>query len=64
MRRHPNTTIPNTFDHELPTMEERWTRWVAKGAAHDHRMKARMRFLAIVVAAGLLAWLALVILTR
>jgi hypothetical protein len=63
MRPNPNTTIPTTVGDE-PTMEERWTRWVAKGAAVDRGMRARLRYLAILVVAGLLAWGALVLLTR
>lgn len=63
MLRHPNETIPGPVGNE-PTIEERWARWVAKGAAHDRRKNARLRYVAMVVAAGLLAWLALVLMTR
>jgi hypothetical protein len=42
---------------------ERWTRWLAKGAAHDRRMRERMRYATALIAAGFLAWLAFVIAT-
>lgn len=48
---------------EAPSAAERWTRWLAKGAAQDRRMRERMRYVTALIAAGLLAWLALAIAT-
>jgi hypothetical protein len=48
---------------DIPDADERWTLWVAKGAAH-RRMVVRMRYLAAVVVGGWLAWLAFTIATR
>jgi hypothetical protein len=48
---------------DAPSAEERWARWLAKGAAHDRRMHERMRYVTALVAAGLLAWLAFTIAT-
>lgn len=46
-----------------PSAEERWARWLGKGAAHERRMYERMRYVTALVAAGLLAWLAFAIAT-
>lgn len=43
--------------------DERWARWLAKGAAHDRRLHERMRYVTALVGAGLLAWLAFAIAT-
>jgi hypothetical protein len=43
--------------------EERWARWLDKGAAHEQRMNDRMRYVTALVVAGLLAWLAFAIAT-
>ena len=44
--------------------EERWTRWLARGAARDARLRERMRYVTILVGAGLLGWLAFALATR
>jgi hypothetical protein len=48
---------------EAPGASERWTQWLARGAAHDRRMRERMRYATALIAAGFLAWLAFVIAT-
>jgi len=53
---------PRIVDHAL-SVEERWARWLAKGAAHDRQLHERMRYVTALVAAGLLAWLAFAIVT-
>jgi hypothetical protein len=47
-----------------PNSEERWTRWLARGAARDERLRERMRYVTGVVGAGLLGWLAFALATR
>ena len=37
---------------------QRWSRWLARGAARDERLGERTRYVTIVVGAGLLGWLA------
>jgi hypothetical protein len=46
------------------TSEERWTRWLARGAARDERMRERVRYVTALIGAGLLAWLAFALATR
>ncbi len=48
---------------ERPSADERWTRWLARGAAHDRRMRDRMRYVTALIAAGLIAWLVFVLVT-
>jgi hypothetical protein len=43
--------------------DQRWSRWLATGAAHDRRLRERMRYATALVGAGLLAWLAFAIAT-
>jgi hypothetical protein len=47
-----------------PNSEERWARWLARGAARDERLRERMRYVTILVGAGLLGWLAFALATR
>ncbi len=44
--------------------EQRWSRWLARGAARDERLRERTRYLTILVGAGLLGWLAFALATR
>jgi hypothetical protein len=44
--------------------EERWTRWLARGAARDERLRERMRYVTILIGTGLLGWLAFALATR
>jgi hypothetical protein len=46
------------------TADERWSRWLARGAEHDRRLRRRMRYVTAAIAAGLVAWLVFVLLTR
>lgn len=43
---------------------ERWSRWLARGAARDERLRDRMRYVTTLVGAGLLGWLAFALATR
>jgi hypothetical protein len=58
----PATSPPAASDPL--SAEERWSRWLAKGAVHDRRMRERMRYVTAAIAAGLLVWLAVAIATR
>lgn len=49
---------------DTPSADERWTRWLAKGAAQDQRLRERMRYVIGLVGAGLLGWLAFALATR
>ena len=49
------TTDASTFD-------ERWAAWVAKGAAHDKKVKKRAVAAVAVIATGLALWAAIVVL--
>ena len=49
---------------DLPGAEERWSRWLARGAEHDRRLRERTRYVTAAIAAGFVAWLVFVLTTR
>lgn len=55
----PGVHASSATASETPSADERWTRWLAKGAAHDRRMRERMRYVTALIAAGFLTWLAI-----
>ena len=52
------------FPSATSNAEERWSRWLARGAARDERLRERMRYVTVLVGAGLLGWLAFALATR
>ncbi len=56
--------ISTASSSATPNSEERWTRWLARGAARDERLRQRMRYVTILVGAGLLGWFAFALATR
>jgi hypothetical protein len=56
------TAAADTLD--APSADERWMRWLARGAARDQRLRERMRYVTGLVGAGLLGWLVFALAAR
>jgi hypothetical protein len=54
----------NSAAADLLSAEERWSRWLARGAELDRRLRDRMRYVTAAIAAGFVAWLVFVLTTR
>ena len=52
------TSVVSSHGTDGDTFDERWAAWVARGAAHDKTIARRAVAGAIVLAAGLVVWLA------
>lgn len=44
------------------TSDERWRAWVAKGVAHDRKIRKRARAALMAIAAGMAVWLSIALL--